>query len=236
MRPQLLLLLLLLAIVLTGACNWVLQETQVDKSMLSNNLDSIGFAVAVAVIALSLWSLRSLVESEPDPFFLNITFFAFAGQSIRTGEAVGNKAATGSLFLLLLVAVLFLFLQVVIMRAFVRVTIDHYKDQLEKARREGCPDGEIDRWARLLVKISGTDFSPGSYSWLTPIFKGEPREKSKRQALSILPDTQFDKRSEWLTVEGLTISASDRSRLWQFYVLIAVGSWMVFVVALFVSR
>jgi hypothetical protein len=237
MRPQ---HLLLLAITLfMGGCIWVQNTWQKGESFLSDNMGSIGFFIAVVVIALILWLVRTVVESEPDPFFLNLTFFAIAGQCIKTGEEIGKKSATAGLFLLLVTGLLLLWIEVVVVRAHVRVTINHYKDRLNKAKKPGCPTGEVDRWAKLLVKISGTDLSPGSYSWLTILFQGEePKERSKEQARDILPDTEFDKESQYLTVTGLTISDSDpvRKRLWLSYMLIPLGSWFVFGWALFVSR
>jgi hypothetical protein len=234
MRPQLLLLLVITLFI--GACSWVQPTWQKGESLLSDNWGSIGFFVAVAVIALVLWGLRSIVESEPDPFFLNLTFFAFAGQCIRTGEVIGAKTETGLHFGLLVAGVLFLVMQVIVTTKHEKVTIRHYKKRLEQAKKGDCPPGEIDRWAKLLVKISGTDFSPGSYSWLTIFFPGEPKEESKKQATSILPDTQFDKESEWLSPEGLTVTEPDRTRYWLPYILIPIFSWLVFGLVMFVSR
>ena len=235
MRPQHLLLLVITLFM--GACIWIQSTWQKGESLLFDNWGSIGFFIAVVVIALLLWFVRSVVESEPDPFFLNLTFFAIAGQCIKTGEEMGKKTATAGLFLLLVAGLFLLWIEVIVIRAHVRVTINHYKDQLNKAKKDGCPLGEIDRWAKLLVKISGTDLSPGSYNWLTIIFQGEERkERSKEQARDILPDNQFDKGSEYLTVTGLTVSEPIRKRLWLPYMLIPFGSWLIFGCALFVSR
>jgi hypothetical protein len=237
MRPQHLLLLVITLFM--SACVWVQTTWQRGESVLFDNLGSLGFFIAVVVMALLLWFVRSVVESEPDPFFLNLTFFAIAGQCIKTGEEIGKKSATAGLSLLLVIGLLLLWIEVLVVRAHVRVTINHYKDQLDKAKKPGCPTGEIDRWAKLLVKISGTDLSPGSYNWLTILFQGEePKERSKEQARDILPDTEFDKESQYLTVTGLTISDSNpvRKRLWLSYMLIPLGSWFVFCWTLFVSR
>lgn len=235
MRPQRLLLLVITALLIAGG--WIMFNSQTAKSLFSQNRDLIGFFIAVAFIALLLWFFRSVVESQPDPFFLNLTFYACAGQCIKTGEAIATQTATaGRLSLLLLPALFLLWMEVFVTKTHEKVTIKHYKKQLEKAQKERCTPGEIDRWAKLLVKISGTDFSPGSYSWLTFVFEGEPKEESKKQARSILDGTQFDKDSEFLTPDGLTVSPPEQKRYWLPYILIPVGSWFVFGWALFASR
>jgi len=85
-------------------------------------------------------------------------------------------------------------------------------------------------------KDSGTDFLPGSYTWLASIFEGEPKEESKREAVSILPEVHFDLDSIYLTPDKLTVSDTDRIRYGLLYMLLPAGSWAVFIGALFASR
>jgi len=42
--------------------------------------------VSVLLIAFFSWLIRSIAESDYEPFLVHLTFFAFAGQLIRTAE------------------------------------------------------------------------------------------------------------------------------------------------------
>jgi uncharacterized membrane protein len=237
MRPQRLLLLVI--VILSVVASLVLIGSQTARSALHNSVDLIGFFFGVAAIAPILWALRSVVESQPDPFFLNLTFYAFAGQCIRTGEAIATRTFTNRLFLLLVLGVLLLILEVFVTKTHEKVTIKHYKSQLRKAKNGEIPEGEFDRWAKLLVKISGTDFSPGSYrwlKWLSSLFEVQTKEESKVEAVGILDGTQFNKKSEFLTPTGLTVSKPEQTLYWLPYILIPVGSWFIFGWTLFASR
>jgi hypothetical protein len=215
---------------------WILLENQ--------DLGFLLLAVAVVVIALVLWFLRSIVELHPDPFFLNLTFFAFAAQCIRTVEALQENKGSRSLFGFFLAAVVLLGFELIVMKKHEILTILRYQTQLEEANREmidtanqvetkseAWQRGEINRWAKLLVKIAGTDFMPGSL-WLL----GEPKEKSKEEAISILPAAHFNQTSQYLEPNELNVSDPDRTRWGFLYLLFPALSWLVYVGALFVSR
>lgn len=243
---RLLLIIILLSIVVIGGLLY-----QDVGALWSHNKNVIGLAVAVVVIALVLWYARSNVELQPDPFFLNLTFFAFAAQCIRTMEAWQTGHLGAWLIFFFLMAVMLLALELAVMRKHEKLTVLHYEKQLEmanqeaiaKARQEGAekkaaPLGELNRWAKLLVKISGTDFLPGSLRLLAIVsmFEGEPKEKSKKEAVSILPDGDYIQTSDYLSPKGLTVSDPDQ-RLYGFlYIFFAALSWLAFVGALFTSR
>jgi uncharacterized membrane protein YciS (DUF1049 family) len=231
------------------ALGWILYQDV--GGFWSQNKDVIGLAVAVVVIALFLVYLRSNVELQPDPFFLNLTFFAFAAQCIRTVEAWQTGRASGLLFFYFAAALVLLFLELAVMKKHERLTISHYEEQLKKANQEVIAKaqqegtekkpwqfGELSRWAKLLVKISGTDFLPGSLKLLALVsmFEGEPKEKSKEDAVSILPDTDFIHSSEHLKAKELNVSETDQRRYGFLYVLFPALSWLVYVGALFASR
>ncbi|MBC8029037.1 MAG: hypothetical protein H7Z16_02915 [Pyrinomonadaceae bacterium] len=248
MRSRRRLLLLLVIILLMIVLGWILYQ-DVGGFWSHNNL-VIAHAGAVVVIALFLWYLRSNVELQPDPFFLNLTFFAFAAQCIRTVEALQTGKANRLLFIYFGAALVLLGLELVVIRKHGSLTILQYEKQLKKANlevianaKEGSdekawPTGEINRWAKLLVKISGTDFLPGSL-WLLALasmFEGEPKEKSKDEAVSILPEAHFIRTSKHLELGQLKVPDTERRRYGFLYILFAALSWLVFVGALFASR
>ena len=147
---------------------------------------NIWFFSAVLGIAILLWFLRTFVESDPDPFFLNFTFFAFAGQCIRTSELLHTKHLQPLHGGLLLGASIFVAVQVFVMKKHKRITLEHYKFMLKQAKTDGCPEREIDHWAGVLLRITGVDFHPGGYAWWASLFDTEPREDRREQAFSIL--------------------------------------------------
>jgi hypothetical protein len=215
----------------------------------SNNKLVIALAVAVVVIALGLWYLRSNVELQPDPFFLNLTFFAFAAQCIRTVEAWQADEANGLLLIYFGAALILLGLELAVIRKHGSLTVARYEEQLKTANAEAVKanvggsrkewqQGEIHRWAKLLVKISGTDFLPGSLWLLTlaSFFEVEPKEKSKRDAVSILPTLDFILTSESLKPKELNVPDPDRKRYGLLYIVFPALSWIVYVLALFASR
>ena len=240
------LLLLLLIILLAMFLGWLFPPI---AALWDRYRDVVALSGFVVLIALGLWFLRSVMELQPDPFFLNVTFFAFAAQCIRTIEAWQTGRSNALVWTFWGAALLLLGLELAVMRRHEKLTVRHYEKQLEKAnhevvdkaRHEGTqkqpwPPGEINRWAKLLVKISGTDFLPGSLWLLASVFEGEPKEISKQDAVSVLPDTEFIHTSEHLTPTQLTVSDSDRRLYGTLYILFPALSWLVFVLALFASR
>ena len=211
--------------------------------------DVIAMSAFVLIIALVLWYLRSKIELQPDPFFLNVAFFAFAAQIIRTIEAWQTGRANGWVWFLASMGLVLLGFELAVMSQHEKLTITHYEKQLELANQEAVANarrmgtekkpwqmGEINRWAKLMVKISGTDFLPGSLWLLASVFEEQPKEKSKREAVSILPDADFIRTSEYLTSRELTLPELDRKRFGSLYILFPALSWIVFILALFASR
>lgn len=95
-------------------------------------LSSGWFVVAVFGIALLVWGVRSIAESEPDPFVLNFTFFAFAGQCILTAELGRQEKLNGTIAGLALLGGITLLAQIFVFRGHVNKTTDHYKILLQK--------------------------------------------------------------------------------------------------------
>ena len=60
--------------------------------------NSTGFVIGVFLIAIGCWWLRLRIESNPDPLWLNLTFFAFAGQFIRFAEATSRVISSQKTF------------------------------------------------------------------------------------------------------------------------------------------
>src|SRR5438552_12533740 len=78
--------------------------------------DTIFFILAILIIAILTWIFRNLIESDPDPFLLNLTFFAFVGQAIKTSELTREGNVTPIILLLMLVAFLLVMTQVMVLR------------------------------------------------------------------------------------------------------------------------
>ena len=245
MRFRRVLLLIILLVIILG---WI--ENQALASLWAHYKDVIALSGFVLVIALALWFLRSKkMELQPDPFFLNVTFFAFAAQCIRTIEAWQTGRANGWVWFWWGTALVLLGLELAVISQHEKLTIMRYEEQLERANLEAVakaehdgtekkpwPPGEINRWAKLMVKISGTDFLPGSLWLLASVFEEQPKEKSKREAVSILPNAEFIRTSEYLTSRELTLPELDRKRFGSLYILFPALSWIVFILALFASR
>lgn len=200
------------------------------------------FALVLLGIAVFTWFMRALVESDPDPFFLNLTCFAFAGLCIRTGEFMFDGNRGNGLLVLALLSALVVFVHVFVLKAHMHTTVAHYQKLLEQYRRDGCENAAIEHWARLLLHVTGTDFAPGVYNWLRwiPIvFPLEPREKSRRDAFSLLPDAQFRKapRDEnGLSARLMEVPASERTTLWRLYWITCVVLWIIFLVVILLSQ
>ncbi len=195
--------------------------------------ETFAFIGAILIIAILTWVLRTLVESDPDPFFLNLTFFAYVGQCIKTGELIRAECVQRSIIYLILLATFAVLVQVMIMRTQKRATLAHYKKLLSANKTDKCLDNEIEHWAVSLLHVSGIDFHPGYYKWLKLVafVFTEPREKSREDALSILPDGHFKK----LSADQLIVEGEPRMKLWRWYVLICLLSWALFVAAVIVA-
>lgn len=226
--------LLLLALSLVG-CSFSILGYKMDLKPPAGSSNVLAFIIAILIIAITTWIMRGLVESDPDPFLLNLTFFAFAGQCIRTSELIRDGAFNGLLALLLLFAFLVVLSQVVIMRAHMKTTLMHYKGLLAKYKTESCIESEIDHWADALLQITGVDFSPGLYRWLAIAF-AEPREKSRKNAFSILPGSRFQVApASDFRAESLIVPVSERRPLWYFYLATCLAAWGIFILAMILS-
>ena len=199
---------------------------------------SFSFIIAVFIIAVVIWGLRSIFESEPDPFLLNLTFFAFAGQAILTAELVREGRQSVALIPLILPALFFLLLQIWIIRKQVDRTLEHYinllkEKLLKKDVIDTCGEEWLERWANLMVRITGVDFYPEFY--LDKVKVGSPREKARKQAVSILPSDVFDLSEDGITSRKLMLAPNDRRRLWRTYVIVCVASWLIFILCILIA-
>jgi hypothetical protein len=244
MRRNLLSLLILIIIVLglIVVYRWFPDTVRDGVHTITPYTSPFAFSLVILVIALFTWFMRTLVESDPDPFFLNLTFFAFAGQCIRTGEFFGDGNRSIFLLILFLIALLAVGFQVFVLKAHMHTTLKHYKELLTKYRKDGCSDHDIEHWASVLLHITGTDFSPGIYrwlKWLPEVFPSEPRAKSRMDAFSILPETDFQKAPSdetGLTAGLMAVPSEKREALWRLYWVTCVVSWGIFVVAILISQ
>lgn len=194
------------------------------------------FIFSILVIAIITWILRTLVESDPDPFLLNITFFAFVGQAIRTGELAHEGNVRGTIIFLMLVALGLVLIQVMVLRAQKTATLEHYKALLDQYKTNSCLDDQIDHWANALLQISGIDFDPKYSSRLEVvviIFTAEARAKSRREAFSILPSSHF--RVTEFDAEHLLVPQDRRRKLWRWYLGTCFFSWVCFVGTMIMS-
>jgi hypothetical protein len=206
----------------------------VDNTSMNTLLSSVGFIVIVFGIALIAWLVRTYLESEPDPFLLNFTFFAFAGQCILTAELVREEKHVGTILVLLVPAVILLLLQIWTMRAQVEKTRERYQTILEENKIGDCSSDEIERWSNVLERITGVDFFPEFY--LRIIKVGSPREKRRRQAISILPQDKFRIGKDGINSVLMMVPPSERQFLWRCYAIICALSWAVFIACIVVAR
>ncbi len=228
-------------------------STVVNNTQTIPFIDSFVFVPIVLCVALIAWIVRSFLESEPDPLVLNFTFFAFAGQCILTADLVRNimtaeSAIVGKqdviVLVLFLPAVILLFLQVNIVGWQVDKTRDYYEKLLAKPEHNigNLPPDKIEHWAAVLVRITGVDFFPQFYTYYIKL--ATPRDKRRKQAVSILPEDKFKikKNTAAEDIEGINANSliihpeEDRKLLWQFYVWTCVASWLVFVGCIIVAR
>ncbi len=178
------------------------------------------FVVVVLVIAIVVWGLRSFVESDPDPLVLNLTFFAFAGQCIRTAEVINaGQQPAGLLGALLPVSILLVLAQVAVTKLQLKRTALHYNKIL---REKGFKIDQAGYWAEGLVRITGVDYYPQ--------FKGYVRSDRREQAVSLLQSS-----CPGLMPEDLIVPEVNRTLLWRAYVGICVLSWFCFLGAMIAS-
>lgn len=193
------------------------------------HIDSVWYIVAVLGMALVAWLVRSFAESNPDSFLLNFTFFAFAGQCVLTAEIVRGGAASGAVFGLLLIGLILMLLQMLILRAQAQRTLEHYENVLTRNATTSLSPDEIEGWANRLIHITGVDFYPEFY---TPMSKGwgrGPRHKRRKEAISVLPNSDFRRGDGGLTADDLLVRPEDRRWLWRAYASTCLSSWLIFV-------
>jgi hypothetical protein len=203
----------------------------------------------VFTLAIIVWGLRSAVDSDPDPAILNLTFFAFVGQCIRTGEVAIEGGDLVSLVALLVPAAGIVGIQVLVYRYHVSTTKQHYDAVLTHYKKDRCPEREIEYWSKRLLHITGVDFYPGKYGWLSKFTKGEPREKRRKEAFWILPGTHFKlttakstsastvpaSTEDWppeLGPEMFVVPLDLRVWPWRWYIAMCTLAWLVFLLCL----
>jgi membrane protein YqaA with SNARE-associated domain len=206
-----------------------------DTSM-TEFLNSGWFVVAIFGIALLVWGVRSIAESEPDPFVLNFTFFAFAGQCVLTAELARLDKINGTAAGLALLGFITLLVQIAVFRGQVYKTTEHYKTLLQKFNPDKYNDAEIDKWAEAIVRITGVDFWPQLYQGWSSSFGSGPRGKRRSQALMVLNNGGFKCGEGGLTAEALTVPEDIRTWPWRFHAFLCFLSWAVFIACMQVAK
>jgi membrane protein YqaA with SNARE-associated domain len=199
------------------------------KDSMTEFLNSGWFVIAVVGIAVLVWGVRSIAESEPDPFVLNFTFFAFAGQCVLTAELAKQDKVSATILGLALAGIIILLAQIFVFRGHFSKTIDHYKELLKKHKPDKYNDAEIERWADVIVRITGVDFWPQLYKGWSKGFGSGPRGKRRSQALMMLKEGEFDCTENGITEEKLTVPENDRKWPWRLHAFLCFLSWVVFV-------
>jgi len=195
-----------------------------------------GFIVSVLGIAFFSWLIRSFAESDYEPFLVHLTFFAFAGQLIRTGELIREHNPDMPLVLsLLLFAAIMVLLQNAVLRFQSARTLEHYKAVLFKYSNK-ANSTDVEHWAPVLVRITGVDFYPEFYMKLNTGLGSGPREKLRREGVSIVPGDLFNCGETSINSEALMVPPEGRRFLWRCYVLVCISSWVVFIGCLLVPR
>lgn len=209
--------------------------TILNRTTMAPWLYALLFVVIVVGIALVAWLIRTIFESEPDPFLLNFTFFAFAGQCILTAEVWREGNRDGLMFGLLVPAAISLLLQIFTISKQLDRTREYYKQRLDEHKIADLTPGDIEYWATILVRITGVDFYPEFYE---RHFKGvgSPREKRRVQAISVLPRDKFNSGTDGLTPHLLKVPPDDRRFLWRCYVAFCISSWLFFIFCILIVR
>jgi membrane protein YqaA with SNARE-associated domain len=199
-------------------------------------LSSGWFVGAVFGIALLVWSVRSIAESEPDPFVLNFTFFAFAGQCILTAELARQDKLNPTVAGLALVGVIVLLAQIFVFRGHVNKTTDHYKNLLQKFKPSKYNDAEIEKWADVIVRITSVDFWPQLYIGWSKGFGSGPRGRRRSQALMVLAEGDFKCGEGGITSEALTVPEDERRWPWRIHAFLCFLSWAIFIGCMQVAK
>ena len=197
-------------------------------------IESTLLVAVVLSIALLFWMARSFLESDPAPLLSNFTFFAFFGQSILTVELLREGIQNGLVLGLLLIGVCLVLFQIFIVRAQTEMTFKHYIHLLERNKIGNISLNQIEKWADVLLRITGVDFFPEFYQQYVKV--GGPREKRRWQAVSILPSVEFKCGDDGIRSESLLIPPDSRRFLWRAYVMICICSWIVFIISTLVAR
>jgi membrane protein YqaA with SNARE-associated domain len=201
-----------------------------DEIPMTEFLNSSWFVVAVFGIGLLVWSVRSVAESEPDPFVLNFTFFAFAGQLVVTAELwVRQDKVNATVAGLALFGLLTVLVQILVFRDQIDKTTEHYKTLLQKYKPDKYNDAEIDKWAEVIVRITSVDFWPQLYRGLGSSFSSGPRGRRRRQALMVLNDGGFKCGEGGITADSLTVPEDERRWSWRFHAGLFLLSWAILV-------
>jgi membrane protein YqaA with SNARE-associated domain len=207
------------------------------ETSMTEFLSSGSFVVAIFGIALLVWCVRSIAESEPDPFVLNFTFFAFAGQCILTAELARLEKLNATIAGLALLGVIVLLAQIFVFRGHVNKTTDHYKTLLQThAKPDKYNDAEIDKWADVIVRITGVDFWPQLYKGWSSSFGSGPRGRRRSQALMMLEHGEFKYGEDRITAEALTVPDDERRWPWRLHAFLCFLSWIIFVACIQVAK
>lgn len=198
-------------------------------------IDTIWYIAAVVGIALVAWLVRSFVESNPDSFLLNITFFAFAGQCVFTAQMMREGLSIAVLSVLLLIGLSLLVFQVLIFRAQALKTLEHYQRVLEENKLVSLTSSEIEHWATMLIRITGVDFYPEFYNTMSKGFGRGPRAKRRKEAISILPQDRFKSGSDGVTIDSLLVPPDERKWLWRSYAFTSLSAWLFFITSILVT-
>lgn len=212
------------------------------------SVNSIGFIVGVFLIALGCWYLRTRIESNPEPFFLSLTFFAFAGQFIRFAEATTLLIATqrvfpgyGKMLILIACGCATVVAQAFVLKVHMQITTAHYTWLLNEHRKPGR-NSQVDRWANVLLRITDVDFFPGGYNWIKQFFptKTEPKLRSRNLALLTLPSKEFrvspDGTGDGINAKLLEVPPTRQRRFyWWSYVVLCALAWLWFLLAMMLS-
>lgn len=210
------------------------------KTSMTYYLYSLLFIVLMLFIAFLAWGFRSIFEEEPDPFVLNFTSFAFAGQCILTLDY-----HEGIVLTLLAPAAVLILAQTWVIHQQVDKTFEHYVRILKKYGSKDLRPADIKSWAEVLVRITGVDFYPEFYQEKIKINSG--RAKRREQAVSILPRDKFkcideeengegETEEKGITPKALLIKGEERQLLWRCYVLICFLSWAIFITCFEIVR
>jgi len=215
---------------------WKLYLKALDRELeMIAYIDSMWYIAAVLGIALFAWAVRSFVESNPDSFLLNFTFFAFTGQCVFAAQMLREGNSIRVMLGPLVFGLTLVLLQIVIFRAQARKTLEHYRRVLEKTKVPNLSPAEVERWATMLLRATGVDFYPEFYLLMGKGFDRGPRAKRRNEAISILPHDQFRCGPNGLTTDDLLVPPEERKWLWRSYALTCVSAWVIFITSILIA-